>query len=97
MIRPDNLVRHELIGLHVQISDSKDESQAGTEGNVIDETQKTLVIRTEKGEKIAVKRDCVFDITLPDGTIVRVDGRMVYGRPEERIKRKLPKKWERPR
>lgn len=95
MITPQNLVRHELIGLKVRVIAAKDAAKKGLAGAVIDETQKTLTIRLEKnGERMVAKRECAFEFELPDGRKVEVDGRMVFGRPEERIKKKLPGKWE---
>ncbi len=83
-----NLVRHELIGLEAEIAKTK------TNGKIINETQKTLTIRTDKKEIIVAKNECKFIITLPTGTIVEVEGKLLLGRPEERIKKKLPKKWD---
>lgn len=91
---PKNLVRHELIGLEVKISKSKNKFLVGVKGMVIDETYNTLVIKTDsKKEKKIIKKICVFDFKLPDGTIVSVDGRLLVGRPEDRIKKRLPK-WK---
>ena len=93
-ITPKNIVRHELIGLKVRISSSKNKSLKGLSGIVVDETYNTLVIKTTDGkEKTIIKKICVFDLTLPNGTVVSVDGRLLVGRPEERIKKKLPK-WK---
>ncbi len=63
------------------------------EGIIIDETQKTLTIRTKNREKKVIKKDNNFEIELPENEKVLVNGKLLYGRPEERIKKKLPKKW----
>jgi RNase P/RNase MRP subunit p29 len=39
------------------------------------------------------KSNCVFDMSLPDGTIVRVDGHVLKGRPEDRLKKRLSRRW----
>ncbi|RLE57585.1 MAG: ribonuclease P protein subunit, partial [Thermoprotei archaeon] len=39
-----------------------------------------------------IKRNCVFLFELPSGEKVLVDGRVIVGRPEERIKR-VVKDW----
>ena len=94
VITPKNIVRHELIGLKVRISSSKNKSLNGLSGVVVDETCNTLVIKTKDGkEKIVIKKVCMFDFTLPNGTVVSVDGRLLVSRPEDRIKKKLPK-WK---
>ena len=90
-ITPYNLVRHELIGLRVKIKDSMNKSQVGLTGRVIDETFKILKIETNKGEKNIPKDIAIFIFTLPNGTKVQVDGKVLISRPEDRIKKKLPR------
>lgn len=90
-ITPQNLVRHELIGLKVRIEQSKNKSQVGLKGKVVDETYKVLRIETKTGEKAIPKDITVFIFTLPNGTKVQVDGKVLIGRPEDRIKKKLPR------
>ncbi len=92
-IKPENLVRHELIGLDVKIVKSSDPTLVGVEGQVINETKNTLVIRKRDGREIRVeKKNCVFHFTLPDGSVVEVDGKVIQGRPEDRIKKRFPRK-----
>ncbi len=93
MITPENIVRHELIGLTVKVASSADKSAVGAEGRVIDETRNMLVIETKSGEKRLVKGQSVFSFRLPSsGKWVRVDGKVIVARPEDRIKKKL-KEW----
>lgn len=108
-ITEQNIVRHELIGLDIEAAKSKDKgiipSKLGKlfgaspkmgkiSGAIIDETKKMLKIRTKEGEKLVEKSTCTFRISLPSGKKVEVDGRLLVGRPEERIKKKLLKKWD---
>ncbi|MDY6764184.1 MAG: ribonuclease P protein subunit, partial [Halobacteria archaeon] len=51
MITPENIVRHELIGLDCRVHDSNDEGLVGIEGMVVDETTRTLKIKTHEGVK----------------------------------------------
>lgn len=90
-ITPQNLVRHELIGLKVRISSSSDPTQKGLSGTVVDESHSTFTIESVGKEKMVVKDGCVFVFTLPDKTRVEVDGKVIVGRPEDRIKKKLAK------
>ena len=91
-ITPQNLVRHELIGLKVKIEKSTDSTQNKIVGKIIDETYNTLKIETKDGkEKTVIKENCVFVFTLPDKTKVQVDGNLLVSRPEDRIKKKFPK------
>lgn len=91
MRTPDNLVRHELIGLPVEIADSTNKQIVGLKGTVIDETRNTLVLETPAGEKTVVKEQCTFVFQL-DMARVRISGELLVARPEDRIKKKL-KKW----
>lgn len=91
-ISPYNILRHELIGLYVKVKKSRNASQEGLKGKVVDETYNMLVVEGKDGkERRVAKKDCVFVFTLPDGRKVEVDGKLLVGRPEDRIKKKLPR------
>lgn len=90
-ITPENLVRHELCGLKVKIKKSTNKSQIGLQGTVIDETYNTLKIETNNKEKTIAKNTSIFIFTLPNGGRVEVDGKLLVSRPEDRIKKKLPR------
>lgn len=92
MISARNLIRHELIGLHVEIAKSCNIHQTGTKGMVVDETKNTLTIETDKGLKKIQKSGSEFIFKIPNGKRVKVDGKRILARPEERIKLKV-KKW----
>ena len=87
-----NLIRHELIGLDVAVDECTNKSSIGTKGSVINETKKLLVIRTRKGDKKIQKKNSKFIFTLPNGKKVKVDGKRIDMRPEDRIKARV-KKW----
>jgi len=91
MINERNLVRHELIGLEVEVKKSTNKSQIDIKGRVVDETYNMLIIETKKGEKWVEKKSCVFIFKLPNGKKVEVEGWVLVGRPEDRIKKKLPR------
>jgi len=90
-ITPQNLVRHELIGLEARVSESTDPTQRGLSGRVVDESYGTLTVESEGKDRMVAKSNCIFIFTLPDGKRVEVDGRVIVGRPEDRIKKKQPK------
>lgn len=90
-ITPQNLVRHELIGLKVKVTQSTDGTQKGLSGVVVDESYSTLLIESAGKEKRVVKSNCVFVFTLPDKKKVEVEGKVIVSRPEDRIKKKQPK------
>jgi len=88
-ITPENLPKHELIGLDVEIVKSTDEGLEGLEGEVMDETQSMLRI----DDKMVEKKNCTFLFQIPSGEEVQVDGELIAKRPEERTGMKLPDKW----
>ncbi len=92
MITPENLARHELTGLEAEVAESANKSQVGSRGIVTDETRQTLTIDTEHGEKSFAKDQCVFLFTLPGGEKVKVSGKVLVSRPEDRIKKKM-RRW----
>ena len=92
MLTPQTLIRHELIGLPVRIVESTNRAIVGVEGKVVDETRNTLSIESDRMLRVFIKEQCVFLFTLPSGERVKVDGVLLVGRPEDRIKKKV-KKW----
>ncbi|RLF20761.1 MAG: ribonuclease P protein subunit [Thermoprotei archaeon] len=93
-ITPTNIYRHELIGLHAEVVDSKNKYLVGIKGLVIDETKNMLVILDKDGKsKIIPKSVCTFRFTLPDGTLVDVLGSLIVGRPEDRLKKVIRRRW----
>jgi len=87
MITPSNLPRHELMGLKVRVEHSTNPCLVGIEGRVVDETQRTLVIEEPSGRMLRVPKDvCTFVFDLPP--MVRVSGRLLVGRPEDRISKR---------
>ena len=90
-VKPENLIRHELIGVKVEVVDAHNRGMIGMKGIVVDETKGMVSVKTANGEKKIEKNGSVFRFSLPDGK-VRVDGDLLVARPEERIKLKV-KKW----
>lgn len=83
MIMPQNVARHELIGLSARVIRSGNPSAEGICGVITDETQNTLEI----GGKTVFKGGAVFEITLPSKVKVKLDGDKICARPWERIKK----------
>jgi ribonuclease P protein subunit POP4 len=92
-IAPHNIVNHELVGLSTHIVESKDPNHVCKKGTILGESKEMIQIETEKGTVTVSKNICVFDITLPDGTVVRVNGGLLRGKPEDRMKKRLNRRW----
>ncbi|HID28140.1 MAG TPA: ribonuclease P protein component 1 [Methanosarcinales archaeon] len=91
-ITPHNLILHELIGLVADIIESTNSSLIGIKGKVVFETRNTIIIEDQKDlkEKIIPKSCVTFIFTLPDAR-VKVNGKLLVSRPEDRIKKNLKK------
>jgi len=91
-VTPQNILRHELIGLNVKIAVAKDPSMRGIKGKIVNESRNMLTI-VDGGRKRLVPKDiATFRFKLKDGTLVDVDGARLVARPENRLKIKV-KRW----
>jgi len=82
---PRNLERHELIGLNISVVESDCPSYANINGIVVDETMKTLSVRTASGVKMLPKKGKIFHFQLNDSKKT-VKGDSLLGRPQDRTK-----------
>ncbi|MEM3526418.1 MAG: ribonuclease P protein component 1 [Candidatus Jordarchaeaceae archaeon] len=80
----ENIIYHELIGLPVRVVKSTHKGYL-LSGTVIDETKNMIIIESNGVKKIP-KNVSTFEFTLPDGSIVEIEGEKIMGRPEDRIK-----------
>ncbi len=81
-----NLLQHELIGLPVKVVQSLNASQENAEGEVIDETMRTLILGSDNSKRMIPKVGTTFRLTLTDGSKVDVHGEQLLRRPEDRVK-----------
>ncbi|MBT3324351.1 ribonuclease P protein subunit [archaeon] len=86
MVTKTNILKHELIGLDVEVVDANNKSQIGLKGKVVDETRNTLIIKSQKGEKKILKKDLKIQISVSGEKII-ITGKKLVGRPEDRIKK----------
>lgn len=91
MITPQNVFRHEFIGLTAEVVESNHKGFVGIQGKIIDETRNTIRIDTGDKEKVIPKDEVTFLFTLPQGEKVLIDGKFIVARPEDRIKKKFKK------
>ncbi|WP_455645615.1 ribonuclease P protein component 1 [Methanosphaera sp.] len=91
MITPQNVFRHELIGLAVEVIDSNHNDFIGIKGKIIDETRNTITIDTGLDEKQLPKESVTIMLTLPGDKKVSIEGKVIIARPEDRIKKKFKK------
>jgi len=91
-ITPD-IIRSEFVGTQARISKSNHRGNIGISGKILDETRNTFKIFGEGKTKTIVKSDNVFHFKFHDGTVVEIDGRILVGRPEDRLKKIIRRLW----
>jgi len=67
-------MRGELIGKVATIRESSNKNQIGMKGKIIDERMYSILVKTENGDKMILKRNAVFS----------VDGCKIYGNDFEK-------------
>jgi len=67
-----------LIGYYVEIIESSNRNYIGIKGKVVDETRKTLVIKSDKGLKRVGKKGCIFKV-IRDGDKLILKGDELVG------------------
>jgi ribonuclease P protein subunit POP4 len=88
-----SVVQHEFIGLDVKVVRSSNPAVVGIAGKVVDETRNTFTILHDGKRKVVIKDTSVFEFALPDGTVVEIDGKVIVGRSEDRVKRRPRRLW----
>jgi len=91
-VTPD-IVRSEFIGTEGQVAESSHHAYVGLSGQVVDETKNTFTILQSGKAKSVVKDAAVFRFKFHDGTIVEIDGKLLVGRPEDRLKKTIKRLW----
>ena len=87
------IIQHEFIGTEAEVAKSKDPNYIGLSGKIIDETRNTFIMLHEGKRRKIVKEVAVFHFRLPDGTVVEIDGKLLVGRPEDRLKKHIKRLW----
>jgi ribonuclease P protein subunit POP4 len=87
------IIRGEFIGTEGKIAKSPHPSYVGLAGEVINETKNTFTILHAGKPKSVIKDAAVFHFKFSDGTIVEIDGKLLVGRPEDRLKKSVKRLW----
>ncbi|MBS7659450.1 ribonuclease P protein component 1 [Candidatus Bathyarchaeota archaeon] len=91
-VTPD-IIRWEFIGTDLTVAESKNPNYVGLHGKVIDETRNTFTIVDDSKRRTMIKEVCIFHFKFPDGTVVEIDGKLLTGRPEDRLKKRIKRLW----
>jgi ribonuclease P protein subunit POP4 len=88
-----DIIRFEFIGTNIRVARSSHKGNVGIHGKIVGETQRTFVILHEGKKKTIPKDSSVFHFTFPDRTVVEVEGKLLAGRPEDRLKKNVRRLW----
>lgn len=91
-VAPD-IIRHEFIGTQVRVARSRHSGYVGISGEVVDETRNSFAILHQGKKKRVMKDSSFFHFRLSDGTLVEIDGSLLVGRPEDRLKKQIKRLW----
>jgi ribonuclease P protein subunit POP4 len=92
LITPQNILRHELIGLTVRVTQANNPEIKGIRGEVVDETKNMLAILSAERILMIPKDIATFRFNLPSGVQVDVDGNRLVATPENRLKTRV-RRW----
>ena len=81
-------MKSELIGLEIEIVNARNQSLIGLHGKIFEETRNTLTIMQENKEKKLIK-DQITIVTSINNKKIMINGALLVGRPEERLKKKV--------
>ena len=62
-------------------------------GKVVGETKNTFTFLREGQAKSVIKESAVFNFKFDDGTVVEIDGKLLVGRSEDRLKKSIKRLW----
>jgi len=83
---PAMVITDEWIGMEVEVVESSNPCEIGIKGVVVDETMRTLRIKTDRGVKVVEKKGRAFKVKY-GRWLLKVRGDLIAFRPEDRIKK----------
>lgn len=91
-VTPD-IIRVEFIGTSAKVAKSKSRACVNMQGKIVDETRNTFTILHQGERKRIIKEISTFHFKLCDGTVVEIDGKLLVGKPEDRLKKRVRRLW----
>jgi ribonuclease P protein subunit POP4 len=88
-----DVIREEFIGTTAAVASSPHAGYLGIHGEVLGETKNTFTIQQDGKAKSIVKDQAVFKFQFSDGTVVEIDGNLLVGKPEDRLKKTVKRLW----
>ena len=75
---------HELIGETIEVVSSKNKSNLGIKGKIIDETKETITVAQDNGKEVVLMKQIITFKLIKSGKVI--SGEAVAKRPEDRLK-----------
>lgn len=88
-----NIIKQEFIGSQIEIFRSNHADYIGLNGRIVNESKNTFSILHKNKIKKIIKNSAIFKIQFFDGTTAEIDGNLLVGRPEDRLKRNIKRLW----
>jgi ribonuclease P protein subunit POP4 len=88
-----NIINSEFIGTETEVSSSRHDGYVGITGEIVSETRNIFKLMHNGKPKSIVKDQAVFNFKYSDGTVVEIDGKLLVGRPEDRLKKSIKRLW----
>ena len=88
-----NIINGEFIGTEGTITKSQHQGYVGISGKIIDESKNTFTIVQAGSAKNVIKDAAAFRFKFSDGAIVEIDGKLLVGRSEDRLKKRVKRLW----
>jgi ribonuclease P protein subunit POP4 len=82
-----NVLCHEIVGLHAKILESSDSTLQGSDGTIVFETKNTIWIRKDSVVREISKRAAKRLQVRTPSCVCFISGSALIGRPEDRIAR----------
>lgn len=82
-----NVLSHEIVGLHTKIIESSDSTLQGAVGTIVFETKNTIFIRKESVVRQVAKRAAKRLQVRTPSCVCFISGSALIGRPEDRMSR----------
>jgi ribonuclease P protein subunit POP4 len=86
-INPQDILKHEIIGLPARIVESSDPTMEGINGTIVFETRNTILIRKDSRIRQAAKKAIKKMRLQMDSSACFISGSALIGRPEDRVSR----------
>jgi ribonuclease P protein subunit POP4 len=87
-----DIIQREFMGTEAKVAKSRHRDYVGISGRITDETRNTFTI-SGNGRKIILKDSAILHFKFDDGTTVEIDGTLLVGRPEDRLKKRIRRLW----